>query len=272
MTLEPKEGDVIAVWFSCGAASAVALKRTVERYGNLCTIRVINNPVKQEDEDNRRFLRDVESWVGVTVEFATNERYPTGDVERVWDDEKAMSFPHGAPCTEKVKRLARQQWEAINHYDWIVMGFTVEEQRRHARFTLTERANVLPVLIDAGLTKADCFDIVEVAGIKLPDAYLRGYPNANCIGCVKASSPTYWNHVRKHDPDVFAARAEQSRRLGVKLVRMGGGARERLFLDELSPDAKAAPLKSLRSAECGIFCEERNAPTKPKVIWPGVFA
>lgn len=256
----PKEGDVIAVWFSSGAASAVALKKTVERYGNFCTIRAINNPVKQEDDDNLRFLKDVEAWAGVTVEFAFHDKYPTGDVEQVWDDEKAMSFPHGAPCTEKVKRAARQGWETRNHHDWIVMGFTADEHKRHARFVLTERPNVLPILIDAGITKADCFDIVEAAGIKLPDVYLRGYPNANCIGCVKASSVTYWNHVRKADPEVFEARAEQSRRLGVRLVRMGSGARERMFLDELDPNAKSAPLKSLRAAECGIFCEEPNAP------------
>ena len=34
---------VIAVWFSCGAASAVAAKRVVERYGENNTIRIINN-------------------------------------------------------------------------------------------------------------------------------------------------------------------------------------------------------------------------------------
>ena len=28
--MQPKEGDTIAVWFSCGAASAVALKRLAE--------------------------------------------------------------------------------------------------------------------------------------------------------------------------------------------------------------------------------------------------
>lgn len=49
-------GDVIAVWFSCGAASAVAAKRTIERYGSIATIRVVNNPVEEEDADNRRFF------------------------------------------------------------------------------------------------------------------------------------------------------------------------------------------------------------------------
>ena len=62
--MKPKAGDVIAVWFSCGAASAVAAKKTLERYSTYCTVRVINNPVKEEHEDNQRFLRDVEKWLG----------------------------------------------------------------------------------------------------------------------------------------------------------------------------------------------------------------
>jgi hypothetical protein len=137
--LEPQEGDVIAVWFSCGAASAVALKRTVERYGNFCQVRAINNPVAEEDEDNRRFLADVSSWVGINIEEARNSKFPRASAVEVWDHEHAMSFPKGAPCTRALKRQARQQWEAENHPDWHVFGFGAEEQERHDMFVLTER-------------------------------------------------------------------------------------------------------------------------------------
>jgi hypothetical protein len=163
-----------------------------------------------------------------------------------------MGNVYGAPCTTELKRKARQQWESKNHHDWLVMGFTKEEQTRHDKFVLTERSNLLPVLIAANLTKQDCFDIILKAGIEPPGIYKRGYPNANCIGCVKATSPTYWNLVREQDPEVFAARAEQSRRIGAKLVRYKG---KRIFLDELPPDAKGRSLKSMKF-ECGIFCEE----------------
>lgn len=86
MTLEPKEGDVIAVWFSCGAASAVAAKRTIERYGNLCTVRVINNPVAEEDKDNRRFLSDVQDWLGYEIETCINPKFPTASAYDVWEN------------------------------------------------------------------------------------------------------------------------------------------------------------------------------------------
>jgi hypothetical protein len=251
--LTPQKGDTIVVWFSCGAASAVAAQRTIEKYGNFCTIRVVNNPVKEEDDDNRRFLRDVEKWLGINIEIATNPLFPECSAEEVWDRARFMSSPFGAPCTRELKKKARQEWEKNNQADWHVLGFTSEEQDRYDRFVLTEKENVLPVLIDDTITKQTCVYILEEANILLPRIYQMGYPNANCIGCVKATSATYWNHVRKMHPDVFDRRALQSREIGAKLVRWKG---ERMFLDELPAHAKGNSMKHL-TFECGIFCEEK---------------
>lgn len=254
MTHDSDTRPLIVVWFSCGAASAVAAKLTIERYGATHRIRVVNNPVVNEDPDNQRFAADVARWLGVEIETARNKYYPNADAVEVWERERFMSGPLGAPCTVELKKRARQQWQVINAPDFHVLGFTADERNRHARFVLTELANTIPVLIDAGITKRGCFAILTAAGIELPAAYARGYPNANCIGCVKASSPTYWNLVRREDPDVFAQRAEQSRRLGARLARYKG---RRVFLDELPADAKGRPLKTMH-VECGIFCEEKT--------------
>ncbi len=99
-----KEGKTIAVWFSCGAASTVAAKKTIEKYGKICTIRVINNPVIEEHPDNIRFLKDVEAWLGVSVEFAINPKYPSCSAVQVWAKRKFMSGPEGAPCTTELKK------------------------------------------------------------------------------------------------------------------------------------------------------------------------
>jgi len=251
--LNPKRGDTIVVWFSCGAASAVAAQRTLEKYGDFCNVRIVNNPVKEEDDDNRRFLLDIERWLNVNIEIAINPLFPKCSAEEVWSHAKFMSSPFGAPCTKELKKKARQVWEQNNHVDWHVLGFTSEEQGRYDRFVLTERSNVLPVLIDDTITKQTCVYILEEAGIALPRIYQLGYPNANCIGCVKATSATYWNHVRKMHPSTFDSRASQSREIGAKLVRWKG---ERMFLDELPESAKGNSMKSL-TFECGIFCEEK---------------
>jgi hypothetical protein len=216
-------------------------------------VRVVNNPVKEEDDDNRRFLLDIEQWLGIDIEIAINPSFPECSAEEVWSRAKFMSSPFGAPCTKELKKKARQVWEQNNHADWHVLGFTSEEQDRYDRFTLTERNNVLPVLIDDTITKQTCVYMLEEAGIALPRIYQLGYPNANCIGCVKATSATYWNHVRKVHPSIFDRRASQSREIGAKLVRWKG---ERMFLDELPESAKGNSMKNL-TFECGIFCEEK---------------
>lgn len=248
--------ETIAVWFSCGAASAVAAAETIRRYGETHRVRIINNPVAEEDEDNRRFLRDVEKWLGVEIEEAKNSKYPDASAVTVWDHRAYMSGVAGAPCTIELKKEARKEWEAENEVHAHVLGFTVEECGRSKRFQQSEWREVLPVLIEAGYTKQDCYDELARAGIRPPRVYEWGYPNANCIGCVKATSPTYWNHVRQMHPEVFRRRAEQSRRIGARLVRYKG---ERIFLDELPADAKGRPLQSM-DVECGIFCVQDENP------------
>jgi hypothetical protein len=254
---EVKDGETIVVWFSCGAASAVAAYLTVKQYGDRCNVRLLNNPVAEEDDDNRRFLKDVELWVGKEIESVTNSKYPSASAEEVWKNRKYMSGVAGAPCTVELKKEARMEWERNNIWHHCVLGFTVEEKKRHDRFILTER-QLLPVLIENNFTKQDCIDFIINHDIDPPRMYKLGYPNANCIGCVKASGVTYWNHVRQVHPEIFKRRAEQSREIGVKLVRYKG---ERIYLDELPEEAKGQSLKSM-DIDCGSFCEETSALDK----------
>lgn len=46
------------VWFSCGAASAVAAKLAVQKYGAACEV-VYCDTLSTEHPDNGRFLTDV---------------------------------------------------------------------------------------------------------------------------------------------------------------------------------------------------------------------
>lgn len=240
---------MIVVWFSCGVASAVAAKVTLEKHSN---VRVVNIPIAEEDSDNIRFKVDVEAWLGVPIETVRHSKYPRSSAVEIWEKGQFMSNRFGAECTRTLKKGARYEWQAANKPEWHVLGFTADEKPRAERFKLTECENHLPVLVDAGVTKAECFKIIATAGIKRPRLYDLGYPNANCIGCVKATSPTYWNLVREKHPAVFAARAKLSREIGARLVRVKN---ERIFLDELAPDAKGRKIKNF---DCGVFCEEHE--------------
>lgn len=253
MTKDVKQGDVIAVWVSCGAASAAAAILTCKQYGDIADIRLLNNPIAEEHEDNQRFVDDLSVYLGRPVERIINPAWPNHSIFEVFEKRRYMSGVAGAPCTGELKKKARQHWENHNHVDWHVMGFTVDEKRRHDRFIMTERENVLPVLIERGMTKDDCGKMMVAIGLRMPEVYSLGMPNANCVGCVKASSPTYWNLIRKIDPDRFGKLAVMSRDIGARLVTWRG---ERMFLDELPEHAKGGDLKKM-DLDCGFFCEEK---------------
>ena len=245
----------IAVWFSCGAASAVALKLAIDKYGKDAVL-AVNNPVLEEHPDNLRFKKEVSEYLQIPIEEAKNSTYPEASAVGVWAHRRYMSGVAGAPCTTQLKKEARYQWEAKNVVDYHILGFTADEEKRHKRFISTERENVLPILIQEGFTKKHCFDEVQRWGISLPAMYHLGYPNANCIGCVKSSSPAYWNHVRKVHPAIFEERARQSRELGCRLVeKTFDGVKHRYFLDEL-PESWGAGRKLGPMPECSSFCEE----------------
>lgn len=244
-----KQRQTITVWFSCGAASAVAARQVVDKYGGTHEILIVNNPVKEEHEDNLRFKYDIGKWLGVPILEAKNKDFPNASIVEVFDKRKYMSGVHGAPCTQLLKKEARYQFELTHKIDFHVLGFTADEVDRHERFVTRERPNAIPVLIEAGITKGRCFELLIEAGIKLPRPYLDGIPNANCLGCVKSSSPTYWNMIRRLYPNVFQARAAQSREIGCKLIEVKD---ERKFLDELKTTDRGGKLNSF---ECGIFCD-----------------
>lgn len=69
------------VWFSCGAASAVAAKLAVEKYPD-CEV-LYCDTLKYEHKDNPRFMRDVEHWIGKEIVLLGSEKYK--DIYDVFD-------------------------------------------------------------------------------------------------------------------------------------------------------------------------------------------
>ena len=49
------------VWFSCGAASAIAAKYAVKKYENC---EVVYCDTGGEHPSNKQFLKDIEKWIG----------------------------------------------------------------------------------------------------------------------------------------------------------------------------------------------------------------
>jgi 3'-phosphoadenosine 5'-phosphosulfate sulfotransferase (PAPS reductase)/FAD synthetase len=237
------------VWFSCGAASAVAAKIAVESRQPVEV--VYCDTSASEHPDNARFLADVERWIGQSVTVIKSDKYRS--VDEVIEKRRYMSGIAGALCTVELKKIPRFGFQRPD--DVHVFGLTFDETERIVRFT--ENNHDLSLwwpLVEQELTKQDCLRRITRAGIALPVLYQQGYRNNNCIGCVKASSADYWNKIRADYPDVFAKRAAQERELGVTLAKWKG---QRVYLDEL-PNKRVTRVKENVSCgpECGLPFED----------------
>lgn len=243
----------IAYWVSCGTASAVNAKLGLAKYRDQGhEIRLLRCLVPEEHPDNDRFAADLVRWFNWPIENIKSNDYES--CEDVWRRRRYMSGPHGAPCTIEMKKSPRWEIEKEWWPDIQSFGYTADEQHRVDRFrNENPEINIVSHLIESGLDKDACHAIVSRAGIRLPQSYLDGFPNANCRGCVRMQAPKYWNLTRRIYPEVFDARATLSRELGVRLVKGTSGDRERIFLDELDPDAGMhEPMPP--SEECSLLC------------------
>ena len=234
----------IVSWFSCGAASAVATKLMLQE-GN--PIHIAYCYVKQEHEDNLRFLKDCEKWYGQKIEILVNERYK-GDCHEVFKSGKYFNTPQGAACTSYLKRKVRMKYQQLN--DIIVFGYTAEEEERLNTFI--DRNPEVPVrapLVEQGLTKEDVLAMIERAGIELPAMYKLGYEHNNCVGCVKGGMG-YWNKIRVDFPKQFKEYSDLERELGYTILKDKNGP---IYLDELDPNR--GRMSDEPKIQCGILCE-----------------
>ena len=234
----------VVVWFSCGAPSAVCAKLMTEKYGDDCIVAYCDVS-HDEHPDNMRFLRDVERWIGSPVTILRSEKY--SDIDDVFKRTRYMAGIAGARCTTELKKSVRHKFQRPD--DVHVFGFTADERARAKQLENNNPELYLEhPLIDSGLTRQDCLETIYRAGIELPAMYRMGYEHNNCRGCVKATSPKYWNKIRRDFPEVFDARAKRSRDIGARLVRYNG---ERIFLDELPEDSQEDLFEDL---SCGPQC------------------
>lgn len=234
----------MVVWFSCGAASAVAAKLAVQKYGSACHV-LYCDVFSAEHPDNQRFFNEVQVWIGTPITIIRSTQYAS--IDDVFQRTRYMAGIAGARCTTEMKKIPRVAWQRPT--DTHIFGYTVGEEKRAQSFEdHNPELNVEWLLIDQGVKKQDCHTLLAQAGIRPPVMYALGFDHNNCLGCVKSTSPGYWNRTRKLFPEVFARRAHQSRVIGARLVRVKG---VRVFLDELPPEAYEPD----DDIDCGPVCQ-----------------
>lgn len=239
-------------WFSCGTASAVAVK--------LMGAQPVYCETGSEHPDNARFMADCEAWFGRDVERLRGDYDDTWDL---WTKRRYLAGVEGALCTIELKvipRLAFQRPDDIHVFGYTADARDVDRADR-IRANYPE-LTVLTPLIERGLTKAACLDMVQRAGIRLPPMYAMGFQNNNCIPCAKATSPAYWALMRKNFPDEFYRMAKLARELNVRLCRLDG---ERAFIDEIPLDH---PTTNPIQPSCDFLCHIAEQDLAPPLKSP----
>lgn len=231
-------------WFSCGATSAIATKLACRSKDE---VKIVYTQIEEEHVDNLRFLRECESWFGREITILRNDKYHASIYE-VFERERYLVGPMGAPCTKYLKRKLRERFQQPG--DVHILGFSIEEQGRADEFV--DRNPDLSCrfpLIEYSLAKSDCLAMVRDAGIELPAMYALGYEHNNCVGCVKGGAG-YWNKIRRDFPDVFERMAQTERKIGASILRVKG---QSVYLDALDPVAGRDQRQP--AIECGVFCQ-----------------
>jgi hypothetical protein len=214
--------------------------------------------------DSHRFIDDLEQWYGKAILRIRSEKF--GHIDEVFESRSYVSGIHGAPCTEEMKFVPRMNYQLPSDlHHW---GYTADktDARRFDGMVadyplLKQRAP----LIEIGLKKRDTHTILKQHGIRRPYVYEIGFPNGNCIGCVKSSSPAYWALIREHFPEVFWRRNALCRKFGARIVILGRTKDEngkvvniRGFPDEV-PLGHSTKVRGADFGGCGFHCNKEAA-------------
>lgn len=229
-------------WISAGVSSFIGgyLAQPIDKW--------IYIDIKDQHPDSLRFIKDIEKEIGQEIEILKSTEYE--DVQAAIEAFGGFksAYNNFALCTNWLKKRVRKKWEAEHEgteltYIW---GFDASETKRAER---TVEANPQAEhefpLIEKGLTKEEVHGFFNNNfNFSRPKMYELGYPNNNCIGCIKGGMG-YWNRIRKDFPDVFEARAKLERKMGYSIPK-------ECFLDELEPTR--GNMKTEIFPDCGIMC------------------
>lgn len=238
-------GGRIIAWVD-GANSAVMTKLELARRPDIIPVHI--DMGASVDSDNHRFIDDLAVWFGKPITRIRSDKF--ANVDEVFEKRKFLGGQHGAPCTGEMKVAPRLDFQLPS--DTHLWGYTADGRDVKRWANMRENYPLLKQeapLIDRGVTKAGCHAILANAGIQPPRVYALGFPNANCIGCSKSSSPGYWSAVRLHFPEVWARRVDQDQRFGRNKLELAG---ERVCLDQLPADFPPRPSDQPR---CDFLCQ-----------------
>ena len=234
-------------WISAGISSFMAgyLAKNIDEW--------IYIDIADQHPDSIRFIQDCEKAIGKKIKILRSTEYKcVEDCVKVFGGFK-NSRNGFAPCTNWLKKRIRKEWEE-QHKDYnltYVWGMDLNEKERAERLVEENpQADHEFPLIEKYLSKEEVHGLFErTFEFARPKMYELGYPNNNCIGCVKGGMG-YWNRIRKDFPEVFESRAKLEREVGYSILKDGNG--NPVYLDKLDPDR--GNMNTEIFPDCGTMC------------------
>ena len=201
-------------WWSGGVTSAVACYLIAKRD---IPFRVIMIDTKNEHPDTYRFKKDCENLYNKKIETISAIGGKYENIQDVWRKYKSLNVATGAVCSSELKRVVRENWQKSNNYIAQVFGFefTKKEFNRAMSLKLNHPLTkpIFP-LLESGLDKKDCLNILNKKNVLPPKAYFMGFKNNNCLatGCVQGGIG-YWKKIKNDAPDLFNKMAKMEHEL-----------------------------------------------------------
>lgn len=247
------------VCFSGGHSSAIAAVEVARKYGAENTI-LINHDLcpRTEDEDIKRFKKEISDYIGVPITYANMPGWETKDQFDVCMDTNAFKLgtQSSALCTSRLKTEPFHRWLS-EHYpvkppdvrDDVIISYGFDTNEPHR---IQRRVGIMAVKgyrTEYPLTweNRTIHDTEEI-GIRRPRTY-GIFNHANCIGCLKAGKQ-HWFIVYCLYPEIWEKAKQAEISIGYSILRQG-------FLSEFEDEFTKLKCKALPPTE----------KVKPQTFW-----
>jgi len=238
------------VCYSGGHSSALVAIEVTRKFGKENVI-LLNHDIspKVEDEDIKRFKKEISAYIGVNITYANMEGWETKDQFDVCIEKGGFQFQAGkAICTYNMKTKPFYGWlksefptkngkvreDVIFYY-----GFDKDEQARITRRKQLMYADGYNVDFPLTWEKRTIYKTEEI-GIKKPATY-GIHKHANCVGCIKSGRQSWYVNYCLYS-DVFEKAKQSELIIGHSIIKG-------VFLEELEPKFKEMKEKDIKANE-----------------------
>lgn len=212
------------VMFSGGAASYVAAKRVIEKYGKE-NVTLLFADTRTEDETLYEFVAQAEKALGLKVTIPVPQaRYV--EVKDIWDvffGERMIAHNGIGVCTKNLKQIPCDNWIKRNfpNPDDVTIWVGIDMWEQHRLIGSDKKQGLAkkklpyvyksPLFEKPYLVKKDMLNICLTDGLDIPELYTLGFEHNNCGGfCVKAGKAHFKNLLKtKRARYLYHERREQ---------------------------------------------------------------